>query len=205
MNVYPINKFTKKSAKIPWDMANELDNFSYPWSNETPQKTLFKALWDEQYLYFKFEVTDSNILTFVDKNDKMEIVKSDRVELFFTCDNALDTYYCLEMDPLGRILDYKASFHRNFDYNWEWPGGGLQVISSITDSGYTVEGSITLKSLKKLNLLQSKSIYTGIYRGECIELIGNNASLEWISWIDPKIPEPDFHVRDSFGILRFED
>lgn len=205
MNVYSINKFIRESAKIPWDMANELDNFSYPWSKETLKQISFRALWDEQHLYFKFEVTGSNILTFVDKNDKMEIMNSDRVELFFTCDNDLETYYCLEMDSLNRILAYKASFHRSFDYNWKWPKGGLQVISSITYSGYNVEGSITLKSLKKLKLLQGKSIHAGIYRGESIELDGNNASFRWISWIDPKIPEPDFHVRGSFGVLRFED
>jgi hypothetical protein len=39
----------------------------------------------------------------------------------------------------------------------------------------------------------------GLYRGECVKLEGDKATLRWISWVDPKTANPDFHVASSFG------
>jgi hypothetical protein len=56
------------------------------------------------------------------KNDKLEVVNSERVEIFFRKDEALTPYYGLELDANGRVLDYEAEYHRKFNR----VGRGLQ-------------------------------------------------------------------------------
>jgi|WetSurSiteA1Bulk_404760.scaffolds.fasta_scaffold03225_6 hypothetical protein len=163
----------------------------------------FRALWDDLNFYFRFDVTGSGILTFVKDNYKMEVVDSDRVEIFFRADDQLNPYYCLEMDPLGRLLDYKARFYRQFEYDWQWPGSrNISVKSGPTASGYFVEGMITLESLKKLHLLNNNALQAGLFRGQCIRLPDPEAEFRWISWIRPESENPDFHIPSAFGIIK---
>jgi hypothetical protein len=133
----------------------------------------------------------------------MEVVDSDRVEIFFKSDDRLDPYYCLEMDPRGRVLDYRASFYRKFEYNWQWPGSNqLQIKSDYTDQGYTIEGSITMASLKELNLLKNNELQAGLFRGECLKMRDPESTFSWISWIKPESVRPDFHIPSSFGVIK---
>jgi hypothetical protein len=133
----------------------------------------------------------------------MEVVDSDRVEIFFKSDDRLDPYYCLEMDPLGRVLDYRASFYRKFEYNWQWPGSNqLQIKSDYTDQGYTIEGSITMASLKELNLLKNNELQAGLFRGECLKMRDPESTFSWISWIKPESVRPDFHIPSSFAVIK---
>jgi hypothetical protein len=105
-----------------WENAPELKKFIYPWSSGKPPGLTFRALWDEMRFYFRFDAEATDVLTYVNTNHKMEVVHSDRVEIFFCSDEKLDPYYCLEMDPLGRVLDYRTRYYRQFEYDWQWPG-----------------------------------------------------------------------------------
>ena len=113
----------------------------------------------------------------------------------------MSPYYCLEIDPYGRVLDYKAILYRKFDRNWQWPES-LSIESKINDKNYTVEGKISLSILNQLDLINNNNIQIGLFRGHCTNLVGNAATLKWISWVDSKTPEPDFHVPSAFGILK---
>jgi hypothetical protein len=188
---------------LNWDEAAVLTGFSYPWLVQPPPGMSFRALWDDSCFYFRFDVkTASPALTYIRDNNKMEVVDSDRVEIFFRCNEHLDPYYCLEMDSLGRVLDYQASYYRKFDFDWKWPGTNqLQVKSKITASGYQVEGSITLSSLEELNVLNNNVLQAGLFRGECLKVRDPESSLAWISWIKPVSPQPDFHIPSSFGVI----
>jgi len=127
------------------------------------------------------------------------------VEIFFRVNSSLNPYYCLEMDPLGRILDYKAVYYRQFDYEWKWPGKNQIMVHAIrTDPGYCVEGWLTLDSLRKLSLLQKNTLQTGLFRGQCMGQIGEKRQFRWISWIHPDSEKPDFHIPSSFGIILLE-
>ena len=97
-----------------WKQANDLTDFSYPWENEKPPHTLFKALHTNEWLYCLYVVHDDNVNVYVNTNDKSEVIHSDRVEIFFRKDDRLSPYYGLEIDPLARVLDYEAEYHRKF-------------------------------------------------------------------------------------------
>tara|TARA_R110001583_G_scaffold8896_2_gene41994 strand:- start:46032 stop:46676 length:645 start_codon:yes stop_codon:yes gene_type:complete len=212
MKIYSVKQIASNELKLNgnsenpiWEQAGIISDFSFPWENRTAPKTIFRALYDDKYFYFRFDVEDENVLTFVKDNHKMEVVHSDRVEMFFRQDENLDPYYCLEMDALGRVLDYKTRYYRNFEYEWSWPGPeSIVVKASETSKGYIVEGKITLSSLKELGLLNDNILQAGLYRGYCMRLPNPEGKLRWISWINPKVDKPDFHIPSSFGLLKFE-
>lgn len=182
-----------------WTGANLLKDFQYPWEEGIPPKTHFRALHTASTFYFQFEVEDYDLYAEVVENEQMEVAESDRVELFFCRDAQLDPYYCLEMDYLGRLLSNSAKFHRQMDYNWCWPDG-FHFHSEQTTTGYIVEGAISKASLTALGLLKNGEIRVGVFRGQYSNK--PDQPVRWISWVDPKTPQPDFHVPSAFGILK---
>ena len=188
-----------------WRDSHELSSFSYPWENEKAPFTSFKALHNKDWLYGLFNVMDENVITYVEKNDKTDVLNSDRVEIFIKQKDNLSPYFGLEIDPLGRVYDFQAEFTRKFNPAWSWPVGELIIKTSRTDGGYIVEIAIGKSSLNSLGLLKNKTLHTGLYRAECVQIVGQKATMKWISWINPNSPTPDFHVPSSFGVLTLED
>lgn len=204
---YTINQIgePEKSDDI-WQQVEVLDDFKQPWKGGPMQKTYFRAFQDTQWMYIRYDVEDESVWVFERENNKMEVARSNRVEIFFKTDESLEKYYCLEIDSRGRVLDYSASFYRNFDYTWSWPEGQLSVQTELTEKGYKVDLQLGMESLKNLGILKNRAIKAGIFRGDCIDfgsLKGDDAEFNWISWVDPKTEKPDFHVESAFGTLKF--
>lgn len=134
----------------------------------------------------------------------MEVGASDRVEIFISPDTTLSTYYCLEMDATGRVLDYRASYYRKMDYSWKWPNEQFIIKTSKTKSGYIVEIAISIRALNDLGLLQNKRLLAGLFRAERKSGGAARANIHWISWIKPNAEKPDFHIPSAFGMLMLE-
>jgi hypothetical protein len=205
-----------------WSRANVERHFTFPWKKADAPPTEFKALCDDQYLYFAFRAEDADIVVYDKLRDKMDVVFEDRVEMFFSCDPRMEKYYNLEIDSRGRTLDCRNSYYRKSDPTWSCKG--LETAGVRLDKGYAVEGRIPLVTLVEMGLPKLKPgerILCGLYRAEFShdrsgkpvvqkETIHNRGRRppegpppieEWMSWIDPKTPEPDFHVPASLGWL----
>lgn len=198
----PVNKlFINGNGDNPiWNQAHVLSDFSYPWNEGSPPPLTFQGLHDRDYIYGLYRVHDSKkIHVYRSKDDKKEILSSDRVEIFFRKNEKMETYHGLELDALGRIYDYKAHYHRDFHPEWSWPSGHLIVKARITDDGYTLEFAVSKKSLKKLGMLHGSQFDAGLYRGEVVRLEGDQAEFKWISWVKPDSETPNFHIPSSFG------
>ena len=194
---------TGKGSDPQWGAADILTDFHYPWEKEDAPLTSFKALHNEEWVYFLFDVKDDDVNIRQKTNDKTEVATSSRAEIFFRKDEELNPYYCLELDPIGRVLDYKATYHRQFDVAWSWPKDGLVIKTDRTNDGYTVEFSISKASLRQLGLLNKDILQAGLFRANCSHANGEE-TFKWISWMSPKAETPDFHIPSSFGILRLE-
>lgn len=191
----------KLSNFTTWDEVLMLSDFSYPWQTEEAPRTTFSAYYDQSNIYFRFVAFGPNPKIFVENDNKMEVIHSERVEIFFRSDEKMAPYYCLEMDPNGRVLDYKAELYRKFDRSWQWPEP-LSIQTEIQDHKYTLQGKISLSVLNELHLIHNDQIQIGLFRGHCIKLEEKNAIIKWISWVDSKTKKPDFHVSSAFGILK---
>lgn len=186
-----------------WLNAPVLADFVYPWEDTEAPYTSFQAVYDEYNFYFKFLVQDEDIYAPGDIQDKRGVLPSDRVEIFFKSNHSMDPYYCLEMDPRGRVLDYLARFYRITDFDWEWPEPHLKVKASIQDKGYTVEGQISLQSLRDFSILSADgSMEAGLFRGDAYHVDAQTTDIKWISWIRPTSEKPDFHLPSAFGKLQ---
>ena len=176
-------------SKEEWKMPNVVNGLTNPWGKEGIDQTKFKAFHSENYFYFCFEVIDSTLTTF-NFEEELTVAKEDRVELFFSPDTTLNQYFCIEIDPLGRILDYSAQSYRKF--NEEWGFENADVSTSLTDSGYSVEGRIPLDELKAMGIISN--FYLGVFRAD----FKKSGKVTWYSWISPKSIEPDFHIPSAF-------
>ena len=148
-----------------WKQAVAEKRFVFPWEKTTPPATVFKALVDDEFLYFAFDVHDETPVVEEPFTSKTAVAKEDRVELFFAPDDTLTKYYCLEFDRLGRVLDYAASYHRHFDNTWKFPAE-VKTAATQTKTGYIVEGRIplaALESLKMPSLRAGRAIKVGTF------------------------------------------
>lgn len=195
-----------KGTDPAWKTANVLTDFTFPWRTETAPATTFRALWDDDYLYFLYRAEDPKIITKHRGLGERDAVDSDRVEIFFKSDDRMDPYYALEMDAVGRVLDTQGRYHRNIDYNWNWPEGQLVLEASIDNDGYWVEGSISFASLRQLGMYRDdRLLRAGLYRGDYQLLENDEIEVRWISWVMPDSETPDFHIPSSFGELHLVD
>ncbi len=209
MKSYNVNNIEKDQLIISgkgdhpfWKKATIISDFSSPWDDEKIAKIEFKALWDTTHLFFCFEVYDNSIHIIKTDDSKDSINDSDRVELFFRSDKNLNPYYCLEIDPTPRIMDFKALPNKKFDFNWNWPKQDLIVKSDIKKNSFTVEGKISIASLKAFNLIHNNTIETGIYRAKYNEVKPSVFEPTWITWVNPNTESPNFHTPTSFGELK---
>jgi len=191
-------------ASQAWSQASLLSDFVYPWDSAAAPATSFAALWDGDWFYGLFRVQDDSVITLVKDNNKVEVGASDRVEIFLKKDDAMNPYYCLEMDADGRVLDYNAFYYRKMNYPWHWPDGQLIIKTSRIQKGYILEFAISIRSLKELGLLSDGRLQAGLFRAECVGFVNGRADLRWISWIRPRSDHPDFHIPSAFGTLILE-
>lgn len=203
-----INKDTKNflsNVDAPWENANSLIDFSSPWDHEPFKKIEFKALHNNKDVFFQFKVFDEDVYIHPSENKNNSINNSDRVELFFRSDENLNPYYCLEIDPTARVMDFKAHPNKKFDFNWNWPDNDMKVVSQRNENYFTVRIAISIQSFKDLSLLKENRIETGIYRAK-YNKIENEKEYQptWITWVDPNTDEPNFHIKSSFGVLELD-
>lgn len=180
-----------------WAEADIISNFTNPWNPEVSPTVRLSLLKDEKNLYFFFQVTDDEILEVENFTTERDVEKEDRVELFFSKDKDMKAYYCFEMDASGRTLSYAAQFYRQMNFEWA-PPEGYKVMGQKISGGYHVEGVIPLSFLDSLTT--GNKIFFGAYCA-AFRRQGNTIEENWLTWINPKTPTPDFHVPASLGIL----
>lgn len=189
-----------------WNKARKEAGFVYPWSKRTPPATEFRALVDSERLWFAFDVEDADVVMAEEFSGELNLDLEDRVEIFFARDAALDRYFCIEIDPLGRVHDYAGRSYRKFDDNWNC--AGLRAAGRISTRGYTVEASIPLESLSELlgrRISPGASLRVGLFRAEFGKGALGDADDNWMSRVKPNTASPDFHVPSAFADWRLPD
>ena len=179
-----------------WTNATKLSNFINPWNPSANQYTETNLLWNGKELYFYFIAHDKEVILIDNIDSENRINREDRVEFFISPDMPLTEYYGIEMDALGRVMDYKVKFYRKFYMNWT-VGKHLRLKGRLTPEGYCLEGCIDKKLLKELTNGQ-KTFYLGAYRADYNTDVNGKKKFEWLCIKDPKTSKPDFHVDGTF-------
>ena len=184
--------------------------------------TRAKMLWDDDNLYFLFEMEDADVWsTFTNRDD--QIWQEEVVEIFIDPDGDGLDYAEIEVNPLNVVFDLLLSR--------PWSDGGrgfaqwnptfssaVTVDGSVnddsdTDSGWTVEVALPWEALATdiRNVANGKSLppqmgdewRLNLYRFERLRQNGAVATAEASAW--STVGVVDFHRPDRFGILSFVD
>ncbi len=210
-----------RADEAPWSKAAVEKGFTFPWKNAPAPATEFRAVCDAGNLYFTFRIEDADIVVLDTLRDEEDAVFEDRGELYFSRDDRMTDYYCIEVDSKGRAFDYRGAYYRKLDPGYNM--AGVETAASPIDQGYQIEGRLPLAGFDALGFPRLKpggKIRFGIYRAEFShdrsgkpvvqresihnrgrQLDGPPPIEAWMSWIDPKTEEPDFHVPTSLGWL----
>ena len=198
--------------------------FVFPWEKRQAPPTEFRAIWDGENFYFTFRVTDAEIVVEETLQQEEDAVFEDRVEIYLSRDEGMKEYFCFEIDSRGRVFDYRGRHYREFDAKWRL--ADLETAGSPLPDGYVVEGRIPLRSFSAMGfpeIVPGTKVRFGIFRAEFShdrhgrpvernsqhtlgrKRAGPPPVEAWISWVDPKTEEPDFHVPASLGWLEFAE
>lgn len=173
-----------------WPKTPFLTSLTAPWEEGKSDFTLFDCHSDDQYFYFYFNTVDTTI-TMVPFKEELSVIEGDRVELFFSATEDLSKdYYCIEINPRGELVDYKAEYYRKFDESWNFKS--VELVAAETENGYLVEGRIALEELKSLSF--EDAFYLGIFKAD----YKTKEEVTWYSWVVPDSKEPDFHIASAF-------
>ncbi len=158
--------------------------------------------WTHERLVFAFDCDDTTLVASPPTATERDVDPQDRVELFLWSGREVDGYFCIEIAARGAVHDYKARFYRRFDDAWsprDW-----KCAVKPRSGGYRVEAVLSQAALEAMGFhaRAGARIRAGLFRADFAP--GRPDSPDWITWVDARTPQPDFHVADAFGTLVFQ-
>lgn len=159
------------------------------------------VFWRPEQFVFAFACEDATIIAQAPTGNESDVDGQDRVEIFLWSGRPQDAYYCIEIAARGVVHDYRSRFYRQFDSAWSVPGWRYAVLP--TEKGYCVEAALTRSAMQQcgFDLRPGERFRAGLFRAD---FKSSQAGVEpdWITWVDARTPQPDFHVAESFGLFR---
>lgn len=158
------------------------------WDNDASTDARFCCHGTADRFFFNFEVQDSTLTLCEPFESETDVNPEDRVEIFFCPDRKMRRpYFAAEMDPAGRVMDYKARFYRDFDFGWNF--STLDLSAQFTPWGYRVAGSIAREELQGLGCDLENGFWLGVFQADAKP----DGTISWYSLVDSQDEKPDFH------------
>jgi len=154
--------------------------------------TTFVLANDGTDLVFGFSAIDTTPCTREQIASKRDLEFEDRVELYLSPTADLSqSYFCIEIDRLGRVLDYRADYYRRFDFAWHFDT--LRVAHAPMPDGYRIDGRVALSELVSLGIDPTR-FHIGVFRADLDE------TKNLVAWgsATPMNDPPDFHRPEMF-------
>jgi len=213
--VYSVLRVQKANIKIDgqldepaWQKCQLLDDFTLPWEEGVAvQRTEFRAFCDSEHFYFGFKAWEKTPVIVEAWSGKDTLTAEDRVEIYFSPDGTMANYYCLEIDMLGRVLDYRCTQDergpaaRRPDRSWNCEG--LKIAATRGEVFYIVEGSIPLKTLRSWGMPEDV-MSVGLFRADLERGSDGKMISHWITWVKANTEKANFHVASAFGLLKMK-
>ncbi len=165
--------------------AAGVDGLHAPWDG-LDEGTIFRCFSDQDSFYFVYEVPEQTLTLTEPFLKERDVDPEDRVEIFFSPRLEMDIYYCAEIDPMGRVMDYKAKYYRDFDYDWNF--ATLEVLPKIEEGRYVVAGKLSKQELRDLGV-DLGGVYMGVFRAD----FRPGEKEIWYSAVPTEDKSPDFH------------
>jgi alpha-galactosidase len=193
----------------PWWQSAEPVRFNSDWKGENHDRDLeteVRVLWSAEMLYLRFVCRYQTVFVFDDSESngrRDHLWDRDVAEAFLQPpdsirpgDPAARSYKEFEVAPNGMWIDLDISPSGLADLS---SGMGRSVHINEKGKIWTAELAIPIQSLTR-NFDPNMPWRANFYRVE-----GNAEPRRYMAWQPTHTPEPNFHVPESFGVLRFSD
>jgi len=183
-----------------WRKAVPVVFFS-DWQGKNPDRGLqteVRALWTRQTLYLRFECHYRELHVFADSDPngrRDHLWDRDVVEAFLQPDPAEPrSYKEFEVSPNGFWIDLDISRAGGKDLE-----SGMQRSVWLDEKSHTwaAELAIPIKSLT------GKFDPAAVWRANFYRVEGTREPRTYLAWQPTRTPQPNFHVPEAFGKLRF--
>ena len=157
-------------------------------------QTTFECRADADRVYFSFNVWDDNVTAAPVGEPERTLESYDRVEVFFAATADLSKPYCgIEIDPCGRVLDYRGNYGKGLDYSWNVRT--LKVSTRIVEGGYLVKGSIAITELAEFEI-DLRNCWFGAFRADYAP---GGRLIDWYSFRPSDGRPANFHQPNMFA------
>ena len=170
-----------------WDDVPVQTSFSAPWSDDKRDETDFRCYLSPHYLYFRFCVPDQSLTLQEPFLKKLDVGNEDRAEIFLSATPGMETYYSMEIDPAGRVLDYVTHYYRQYDYDWGFHS--LQLATKVGEAEYIVAGRLSTAEMLQLGISLDE-FYMGVFRAD----FNGPKNVVWYSLLRVEREKADFHI-----------
>jgi hypothetical protein len=181
----------------------------FPWDSQTgaKQKTTFRVLWDDNYLYVGYECEDRDIVALHGERDD-PTYRDDAVEVFLNPKpSQTGLYFGLEMNARAVLYDYLM-----YDSQYAMKRFNLQGVQLAThmrgslnvrgdeDQGWSLEVAIPWVNFEEFSKRpEPGAVWTmNVNRWDGVE-----PNRRMSNWSDPQQPRPNPHNPARFGQLVF--
>ena len=164
------------------------------------QGTFVRAGWSDDEWRILFECDDADPWATMTERDA-PLFKEETVEVFFDPVGDLESYYEVEVNPLGTILDIVfRKIRSGYRGDWAWNCEGLRTKAMLTSSGWVTELAIPFSSVAAAKPEIGSCWRVNFCR---IDRPSRDESLprELSAWSPPL--RESFHTPERFGIVEF--
>ena len=183
-----------------WKQANPIA-FSSDWQGRNPdptRETRVLVLWSRETLHLRFECRYRDLHVFADSEPngrRDHLWEGDVAEAFLQPDPSRERFYReFEVSPNGMWVDLNI-----------FPGGLEDLKSGLKRSAFLDEKSHTWSAELAIPLrsLTDRFDPSALWRANFYRIEGQQEPRAYLAWQPTHTPQPNFHVPQAFGRLRF--
>ncbi len=185
---------------VEWQKASPV-TFSADWQGnnaDAGRETHVRVLWSKKTLYLRFECRYRELFLFTDSEPngrRDHLWDRDVAEAFLQPDpSKLHNYREFEVSPNGMWIDLDI-----------FPGGLADLKSGLQRSVFLDEKSHTWTAELAIPIKALTQHFdpSAIWRVNFFRVEGPKEPRAYLAWQPTKSPQPNFHVPEAFGRMRF--
>ena len=184
-----------------WTLPQPL-RFTSDWQGkhaDSARETEARVLWTNEYLYFRFRCRYRTLTVFADSdsNGRRDYLwDRDVAEIFLQTDaNRPRHYWEFEISPNGMWIDLEISPDGKRDFR-----SGMKSRAVVDELQKVWTAELALPMRKVVNVFDPSAVW----RVNFFRVEGPTEPRFYSAWRPTCTPEPNFHVPEAFGLLRFK-
>ena len=186
--------------EIAWESAAPA-RFCHDWQGKNPdaeRETQVRALWSPEFLYLRFAAKYRSIFTFPDHHQRRnELWTRDVAEVFLQPAGESGHFYKeIEVSPNGDWLDLNIVAGEDSDLNCSMK---TRVVIRASEKIWIADVALPMSCL--INQFDPKQTW----RVNFFRVEGAGSDRFYSSWRPTNTAQPNFHVPEVFGDLRFAE